>query len=79
MNQVFEQHKQNVENHSKFQRCASVFKLAKLKCKSQNIRSIKSDRTPKRKIKLKRNNDESIKFNCSIIVIMVIERLKTVL
>ena len=79
MNQVFEQHKQNVENHSKFQRCASVFKLAKLKCKSQNIRSIKSDRTLKRKKQLKINNDESIQFYCSIVVIMVRERAKTVL
>ena len=67
MNQVFEQHNQNVENHSKFQRCANVFKLAKLKCKSQNIRSIKSDRTLKRKEQLKINNDESIilLFHCS--------------
>ena len=79
MNQVFKQHKQHVENHSKFQRCANVFKLAKLKCKSQNIRSIKSDRTPKRKETLKTNDNESITFNCSIVVIIVIERQKTVL
>ena len=79
MNQVFEQHNQNVENHSKFQRCASVFKLTKLKCKSQQIRRIKSDRTPKRKEQLKINNDESIQFYCSIVAIMVRERTKTVL
>ena len=79
MNQVFKQHKQNVENHYKFSRCASVFKLAKLNSKSQNIRRIKSDRTPKRKEQLKINNDESIQFYCSIVVIMVIERAKTVL
>ena len=77
MNQVFKQHKQNVENHYKFSRCASVFKLAKLNSKSQNIRSIKSDITPKRKDKLKINNDESIQCTCSIVVIMVIERQKT--
>ena len=76
MNQVFKQHKQNVENHYKFSRCASVFKLAKLNSKSQHIRSIKSDRTPKRKEQLKTNNDESIQFNCSIVVIMVIELAK---
>ena len=79
MNQVFKQHTQNVENHYKFSRCASVFKLAKLNSKSQNIRRIKSDRTPKRKEQLKINNDESIQFNCSIVVIIVIERPKTVL
>ena len=77
MNQVFKQHKQNVEHHSKFSRCASVFKLAKLQCKSQHIRSMNSDRTPKRKEQLKTNNNESIQFNCSIVVIMVIERSKT--
>ena len=54
MNQVFKQHKQNVENHFKFSSCAGIFKLAKLKCKRQNIRRIKSDRTPKRKEKLKK-------------------------
>ena len=53
MKQVFKQQRQNVENHSKFSRCASVFKLAKPNCKSQHIRSIKSDRTPKRKEQLK--------------------------
>ena len=54
MNQVIKQHKQHVENHFKFSRCAGIFKLAKLKCKSQNIRRIKSDRTPKRKEELKK-------------------------
>ena len=58
MNQMFKQHKQNEENHSKFQKCASVFKLAKLKCKSQLIRNLKSDRSPKRKWKLKKNHYE---------------------
>ena len=52
MNQVFKQHTQNVENLYKFSKCASVFKLAKLNSKSQHIRSIKSDRTPKRKEQL---------------------------
>ena len=79
MNHVFKQHKQNVDNHSKNQRCASAFKLTKLKCKSQHIRRIKSDRTPKRKEQLKINNDESIQFYCSIVAIMVRERTKTVL
>ena len=79
MNQVLKQHDQNVENHSKFSRCASVFKLAKLNCKSHNIRRIKSDRTPKRNEQFKIHNDESIQFNCSIVVIIVIERAKTVL
>ena len=77
MNQVFKQHTQNVENHSKCLRCTSVFTLANLNCKSQTIRSIKSDRTPKRKKKMKINNDESIQFNCSIVVIMAIEQAKT--
>ena len=54
MNQVIKQHKQHVENHFKFSRCADIIKLAKLKCKSQNIRRIKSDRTPKRKEELKK-------------------------
>ena len=76
MNQVFKQHNQHVENQSKFARCASVFKLAKLKCNNQHIRRIKSDRTSKRKEQLKTNNDESIQFNCSIVVIMVIELAK---
>ena len=76
MNQVFKQHNQHVENHSKFARCASVFKLAKLTCKSQHIRRIKSDRTPKRQEQLKTNNDESIQVTCSIVVIMVIELAK---
>ena len=77
MNQVFKQHNQHVENHSKFARCASVFKLAKLPCKNQHIRRITSDRTPKRKEQLKTNNDESIQFNRSIVVIIVIARAKT--
>ena len=77
MNQVFKQHKQNVENHSKCSRCASVFKLAKLNCKSQNISIIKSDKTPTRNEQLNINNDESIQFNCSIVVIIVIERQNT--
>ena len=77
MNQVFKQHTQNVENHYSFSRCASVFKLAKLNSKSQHIRSIKSVKTPKRKKQLQINNDESIQFNCSIVVIIVIERQKT--
>ena len=76
MKQVLKQHNQNVENHCKFSRCASVSKLAKLKCKRQHIRRIKADRTPKRKEQLKTNNDESIQFNCSIVVIMVIELAK---
>ena len=79
MNQVFKQHTQNVENHSKCLRCASVFKLATLNCKSQNIRRIKSVRTPKRTENLKINNDESIQLNFSIVIIMVIEREKTML
>ena len=54
MNQVIKQHTQQVENHFKFSSCAGIFKLAKLKCKRQNIRRIKSDRTPKRKEKLKK-------------------------
>ena len=73
MNQVFKQHKPNVENHYIFLRCATVFKVAKLDSKSQHIRRIKSDRTPKRKQELKINNDESTHFNCSIVVIVVIE------
>ena len=77
MNQVFKQHKLNAENHYKLSRCARVCKLAKLNSKSQHIRSIKSDRTPKRKEQLKINDDESIQFKCSIVVIMVIERTKT--
>ena len=76
---MFKQHKQNANKHHKFSRCASVFKLAKLNSKNQNIRSIKSDRTPKRKEQLKINNDESIQLYCSIVVIMVIELAKTVL
>ena len=79
MNHVFKQHNQHVENHSKFARCARVFELAKLKCNRQTIRRIKSDRTPKRKEQLKINNDESIQFKYSIVVIMVIELAKTVL
>ena len=59
MNQTFKQHKQHVENHFKFSRCASVFKLAKLKCKRQHIRRLKSDRSPKRKLKLKKTHDKS--------------------
>ena len=77
MNQMFKQHKQNIENHYKFSRFANVCKLAKLNSKSQHIRRIKSDRTPKRKDKLKINNDESIQFYCSIVVIIVIERPNT--
>ena len=49
MNQMFKQHKQNIENHYKLSICARVVKLAKLNSKRQRIRSIKSDRTPKRK------------------------------
>ena len=79
MNHVFKQHNQHVENHYKCSRCASVFKLAKLNSKNQNIRRIKSDRTPKRQEQLKTNNDESIQVTCSIVVIIVIERAKTVL
>ena len=72
MNQVFKQHNHHVDNHSKFSRCANVFKLAKLNSKSQSIRRMKSDRTPKRREQLKINNDESIQFNYSIVVIIVI-------
>ena len=76
---MFKQHKQNANKHHKFSRCVSVLKLAELNSKRQNIRSIKSDRTLTRKQQLKINNDESIKFYCSIVVVMVIERAKTVL
>ena len=62
MNQLVKQHNQNVENHYKCSGCASVFKLATLNSKSQNIRNIKSDRTLKRKEHLKINNYESIQF-----------------
>ena len=79
MNKVFKQHKLNEENHYNFSRCASVFKLAKLNCKSQNIRRIKSVRTPKRTENSNINNDESIQLNFSIVIIMVIEREKTML
>ena len=66
-------------NITNFQDAQVFFKLAKLNSKSQNIRRIKSDRTLKRKEQLKINNDESIQFYCSIVVIMVRERTKTVL
>ena len=74
---MFKQHKQNANKHHKFSRCQMFFKLAKLNSKSQNIRRIKSDRTLKRKEQLKTNNDESIQFSCSSVVIIVIERTKT--
>ena len=77
MNQVIKQHKQHVENHFKFSRCAGIFKLAKLKCKSQKYSRHQIRQNAEAKRRLKKNNEESIQFNCSIVVIMVIERANT--